>query len=664
MKNQKRNIINFRTKAEVILIAMLFIGIAVSSVWGTVTMTDKTTTTDDSGLIINYEEGWINVWNATIDNSSVDATVINQWNLGYTWIGDQIFNASDAQALQSSWMALWNLSYAHLGDPFFNASDAQALQSSWMSYWNLSYAHLGDPFFNASDAQALTSAWMSYWNLSYAHLGDPFFNDSKASSIDNDMMLGWNASNNTLIRNSNGNSWSFDGTDDDVQIQAAIDDLTTGGTVWLPSGTFEISTDILLDSDIDLKGAGMDSTILKAKDSTTIGTGIIYCNGIHNFSISGMTLDGNHRGGANGNLIKTNYGCYNYSITDCKFFNMRGNAIQSYLSYYGIYSNLIMHDFHRTDAAHGFQGLSMGTIEDCTFDNIIITDGDESCQGFDFASSKNCEISNIKVKDFGIGAKFTSGSENITADNIRISGTTNASQWNFAIDGRGHSLSNLFVNGSGSFAVICLGDYIDISNVHIYGASAISLGLAGSHIDVTGGTIEHSASQPIRITGDNITVTGVQSVTSSSILIFGAEDVRLIGCSNMGSSASGLYLRDSVRVTISGSAFNYNTGDGILSDITGCSHFKIIGCDVMDNGEDGIDINEVCHNFSINGGIISGNGANGIDIDADVHDFYAIIGVVISGNSGANSINDDGTGDNRFSDANLAAYNILDKAVG
>lgn len=151
--NKKRNIINFRTKAEVILIVALFIGIAVSSVWGTVTMTDKTTTTTDSGLIINFEEGWINIWNTTIDNESVDR----------------------------------------------------------------------------------------------------------------DRMLGWDASNVTLIRNSNGNSWTVSA----ANLQIAIYDLnsTNGGYVELPQCNITITETIHIPDNVWLRGIGNKSILYLGDDA-------------------------------------------------------------------------------------------------------------------------------------------------------------------------------------------------------------------------------------------------------------------------------------------------------------------------------------------------------------------------------------------------------------
>ena len=75
-----------------------------------------------------------------------------------------------------------------------------------------------------------------------------------------------------------------DGTADDVQIQLAIDYLSTtfgGGTVNLLSGTYNIASNLTLRSGVVIKGQGMENTILKVASrdqaiasSSTIDAGI------------------------------------------------------------------------------------------------------------------------------------------------------------------------------------------------------------------------------------------------------------------------------------------------------------------------------------------------------------------------------------------------------
>jgi polygalacturonase len=58
------------------------------------------------------------------------------------------------------------------------------------------------------------------------------------------------------------------GVNDQIQIQAAIDLLaSTGGAVILSDGTFMMSNQISLVSNIILRGQGMEETLLKTIDN-------------------------------------------------------------------------------------------------------------------------------------------------------------------------------------------------------------------------------------------------------------------------------------------------------------------------------------------------------------------------------------------------------------
>lgn len=94
MKNRR---IRARTKVELALIVSLFIGISANSVFGTVTITDVNTTTDESDLEINFLGNWIRVNNIAIDeNISVDnLTVSGDTRIGDTYVDGTIVMGSD-----------------------------------------------------------------------------------------------------------------------------------------------------------------------------------------------------------------------------------------------------------------------------------------------------------------------------------------------------------------------------------------------------------------------------------------------------------------------------------------------------------------------------------------------------------------------------------------
>ena len=77
-------------------------------------------------------------------------------------------------------------------------------------------------------------------------------------------------------------------TDDTTAIQAAIDSLTSGGTILLPQGTYLISSALTVSvSALTIIGVGIDATTIKTNSTTedifTIGDGITEVNRIQKF---------------------------------------------------------------------------------------------------------------------------------------------------------------------------------------------------------------------------------------------------------------------------------------------------------------------------------------------------------------------------------------------
>ena len=75
----------------------------------------------------------------------------------------------------------------------------------------------------------------------------------------------------TFIRNSNGNYWTATA----ANLQTAIDDLSNGGTIWLPGNTtFDIDTGYYISSthgydNINIIGAG-NSTVIRYADNHAV----------------------------------------------------------------------------------------------------------------------------------------------------------------------------------------------------------------------------------------------------------------------------------------------------------------------------------------------------------------------------------------------------------
>jgi len=99
-------------------------------------------------------------------------------------------------------------------------------------------------------------------------------------------------------------AFECDGTDDDVQIQAAIDSLPSGGgKVMLSEGTFTISANITFVSDFILAGQG-ESTIIKAPSSSLNANMLAVSSAVNDVVIRDLRVDGNSQLAANRSGIR------------------------------------------------------------------------------------------------------------------------------------------------------------------------------------------------------------------------------------------------------------------------------------------------------------------------------------------------------------------------
>lgn len=98
--------------------------------------------------------------------------------------------------------------------------------------------------------------------------------------------------------------------DDTVAIQAAINNLlTTGGQVWLPAGTYSVSSQITVPSNVWIRGVGSATVVQRASGSDLVN-GLFYLNGstadVTDVCISDMKIDIN---GTTGLLTISNAFC-------------------------------------------------------------------------------------------------------------------------------------------------------------------------------------------------------------------------------------------------------------------------------------------------------------------------------------------------------------------
>ena len=219
-----------------------------------------------------------------------------------------------------------------------------------------------------------------------------------------------------------------DGTADDVEIQAAIDALPSGGgKVVLMEGEYSISSSVTPKTKTTLVGFGR-GTVLKLANSVASGRPIIAIHSVNNVIISSMLLDGNKTNqsdlgaylvfeGIDFSLaseclvtdmyIQNTYadgididGGSDILVTNCHIANCRGSAVHiSQLDP----QRIMVKNIHSYYNGHGVSRPAFdvyndaGTVGDyCIFDGCI-SNGDY--KGFDIGGGNYNSVVNCKVLD-------------------------------------------------------------------------------------------------------------------------------------------------------------------------------------------------------------------------------------------------------------------------
>ena len=213
------------------------------------------------------------------------------------------------------------------------------------------------------------------------------------------------AASNATARTKAKADYVCDGTDDDVQIQAAIDALTVGGRVLLSEGTFTLGDSITINGINNLYLGGMGtSTILKLADGLAVSTALslVTVNGI---LIENLKIDsnGSNQTGSAYNILADQV--KDLTINNVFLINARTHAI-SLLNNAGdpcqdiIITGCTVENFDVADASN--DGISIGdnqfnvTIRSCiishTAHGIVARSGIEIEDGAHDVAITGCII--------------------------------------------------------------------------------------------------------------------------------------------------------------------------------------------------------------------------------------------------------------------------------
>lgn len=201
-------------------------------------------------------------------------------------------------------------------------------------------------------------------------------------------------------------------TDDTVAIQAALDSFGgNAGTVEFPAGTYIISSEVSVPSNITMLGYGAKITVL-----ATPNYYFFFAASKSNIVVDGFVFDGGDFGSTTNNALFAFRQCSNVYISNCQFikFDVVGLAINAGSNY-----NIENNFFQKTTYAHTRNqsinvSSSAGIVQYSLISkNIILNSGID-------VSMYASEISSNYISGWGFGAGITTEQDSANCKQLRI----------------------------------------------------------------------------------------------------------------------------------------------------------------------------------------------------------------------------------------------------
>jgi hypothetical protein len=385
--------------------------------------------------------------------------------------------------------------------------------------------------------------------------------------------------------------YSCDGTDDQVQINLAItaaNALTNGGTVVLTDGIFNISSHIVMKSNVRL--ILNDSTYIKLTNSTTsymlINDNL--SNVTSNFCVKGGTWDGNAANQTNtgypmsGNPMTT---CWQVALlfVNCTDFSISDLIVRTTIHWaVGLFacSRGIMNNVGVWQKAVAFDGWDYGDCidaiwcQDMLFNNI-----------YGYTSDSHIRIGAYSSWVSWSGAPVRD-SKNIIIRNLRGMQDPVSGQWPAAllyIDAGGQTVENINIDGvhghvNNTIPLVWIFNYVVATGLGIVKNTVIknihgSIDRAGQCILAIGTFAAHApGNNYTNLNIDGLTIDGVNIINAqnSKKTLFQLGDmcknvnIRNVVCKN----STGVYQHELVSVSPTGMPCKMNISDiDITSDI-------------------------------------------------------------------------------------------------
>ena len=411
----------------------------------------------------------------------------------------------------------------------------------------------------------------------------------------------------TYIRNSKGNYWVASGTN----IQTAIDDLTNGGTVWLPSGNLTISIGLTLLSNVAIIGCGVNITRINYFAAAG-GFIPITIDGKQNVTLRDFTID-MHDGGSNSLYIAGS--SKNIWIEDILFVKSGYQSIYSaggcrnlFLSNIKVYSGI-------TTPGHG---IGLDKVNDSVINNYICEAYTYNIaqDGIDFNRCQNITLNNAIVKGLG----WNDGIKINYCKKILVSNIIVKDVHGYGIKLSQNSyvdISNFYVeNTSSGIYSDSTGNHYDLSNGHIIDTELIGLYIDSStNVSCSNIEIYDAGTKGISLTGTNVVMDNLRIFKSGSDgkIYSSSKNILITNSIFAYTTGMGLSIDGTSQMVISNCIFDSNTGDGIDTTITSCNNYSITNCYFKGNAK-AIDLKSDDNWFLVTNCIC--DPSDGIDINA------------------------------------------------
>jgi polygalacturonase len=187
-------------------------------------------------------------------------------------------------------------------------------------------------------------------------------------------------------------------TDDTAAIQAAVT-ASIGNALYVPSGTYLISTFISLNSNIYIYGDGATSIFKIANGNYAAGARLFVstdATGFYNITFENLKFDGNKGNiGTNRGTIITFFKGNDYKVLSCTFENCEGICllVSTVTENVTVKNCQFLNCGGATDNSDGYrkQAIAFTIADPARTNNILISGNYFSAQGLDCISIQNCD---------------------------------------------------------------------------------------------------------------------------------------------------------------------------------------------------------------------------------------------------------------------------------